>query len=387
MSTKSTATRSILHLGLDVHKESIVSAVLPNDAVAPRQIDTVPHELGRLKRYLDRLARDGAELRCVYEASGAGYVLQRAIEAWGYHCDVCAPSLTPQRPGHQRKHNRYDAKELAHYYRSGDLVLITIPTSAEESTRDLVRCRTTFQRQLHRARQFVLKFCTRHGLRYAPAGERRSHWTKGHRTWLEHLRTHEALTAEERSVLAEYLALLAYTEQRRDALDQQLEALVLGPAVAAAVQTLGAFRGIEFHAGLVLATEIRDWRRFAKATQTMAYVGLVPREDSSAVERKGAITKMGNAYARHVLVQAAWAYRHPPRLGQALAARQVGVDPRVVALSWKAQHRLHKLYKHLAARRGANKAVVAVARELMGFLWAAMTLSPPTPVARVGAAS
>ena len=146
-------TPSILYLGLDVHKEFLTVAVLPMDGVAPRQIDTVPHELGRLKRYLDRLAVDGVELRCVYEASGAGYVLQRALKGWGYQCAVCAPSLTPRRPGHQRKHNRYDAKELAHFYRSGDLVLVTIPTSAEESTRDLVRCRGTFQRQVHRGRQ------------------------------------------------------------------------------------------------------------------------------------------------------------------------------------------------------------------------------------------
>src|SRR5688572_1147127 len=226
MGTTALAARSILFLGLDVHKETVVSAVQPHDAPTTRQIDTLPHDLGRPKRYLDRLARDGAEVRCVYEASGCGYVLQRAIESWGYHCDICAPSLTPQRPGHQRKHNRYDAKELAHYYRSGDLVLIAIPTEAEERTRDLVRCRTTFQRQLHRARQYVLKFCTRRGLRYAPAGTKKSHWTLGHRAWLAARQTDPALGAEDRTILGEYLALMAYTEQRRDALDQQLEAMV-----------------------------------------------------------------------------------------------------------------------------------------------------------------
>ena len=378
METTTLATRSILRLGLDVHKETVVSAVLPDDAPTPRQIDTVPHDLARLKRYLDRLARDGAEIRCVYEASGSGYVLQRAIEGWGYHCDVCAPSLTPKRPGHQRKHNRYDAKELARYYRSGDLVLITSPTEAEERTRDLVRCRTNFQRELHRARQYVLKFCTRRGLRYAPAGTKKCHWTKGHRTWLHALRTSAALAAEDHAVLGEYLALMAYAEGRRDALDAQLEALVLAPALQGAVTTLGAFRGIEFHAGLVLGTEIRAWRRFAKGTQLMAYVGLVPREDSSAEEHRGSITKMGNSHCRHVLVQAAWAYRHPPRVGQALKARQAGVDPQVIALSWKAQHRLHALYKRLAVKRGAKIAVVAVARELVGFLWGAMTMPTAT---------
>lgn len=365
---------AILYLGLDVHKESVVSAVQPDDAAPPRQVDTLPYDLGRLKRYLDRLARDGALLRCVYEASGAGYVLQRAIQSWGYHCDICAPSLTPRRPGHQRKHNRYDAKELARYYRNGELVLIAIPTEAEERTRDLVRCRTTMQRQLHRARQFVLKFCRRRGLRYAPAAGKGCHWTKAHRAWLEARRADPALAPEDQTVLGEYLALMHYTEQRRDALDRQLGATALSPALAAAVATLGAFRGLEFRAGLVLGSEVRDWRRFATATQVMAYLGLVPREDSSETERRGSITKAGNTHCRHVLVQAAWAYRHPPRVGRALRARQAGVDGRVIGLSWKAQHRLHTLYKRLAARRGVHIAVVAVARELVGFLWAAMVL-------------
>jgi len=377
---------SILHLGLDVHKESVVSAVHAGDAPQPRQVDTLPYDLGRLKRYLDRLARDGAQLRCVYEASGAGYVLQRAIQSWGYHCDICAPSLTPQRPGHQRKHNRYDAKELARYYRNGELVLIAIPTEAEERTRDLVRCRTTLQRELHRARQLVLKFCRRRGLRYAPVGSQACHWTQAHRAWLEARRTEPGLASEDQTVLGEYLALVQYTEQRRAALDRQLETMALAPALAAAVATLGAFRGIEFHAGLVLGSEVRDWRRFATATQVMAYLGLVPREHSSETEHRGSITKAGNAHCRHVLVQAAWAYRHPPRVGRALRARQAGVDGRVIAVSWKAQHRLHTLYKRLAAKRGVHIAVVAVARELVGFLWAAMTLSARTATAPARAA-
>lgn len=370
----STLSASILHLGLDVHKDSIVSAVQDETAPTPRQVDTLPYDLGRVKRYLDRLARDGAQLRCVYEASGAGYVLQRAIQSWGYHCDICAPSLTPQRPGHQRKHNRYDATELARYYRNGELVLIAIPTAAEERTRDLVRGRTTFQRELHRVRQFVLKFCRRRGLRYAPAGSKASHWTTRHRAWLEAQRTAPTLAPEDQTMLGEYLALMQYVEQRREALDQQLEAMVLAPALAAAVETLAAFRGLDFHAALVLGSEVRDWRRFAKATQLMAYLGLVAREHSSETERRGSITKAGNSHCRHVLVQAAWAYRHPPRVGAALKARQRAVDGRVMAISWKAQHRLHQLYRRLAAKRGAAIAVVAVARELVGFLWAAMTL-------------
>lgn len=173
----------ILYVGLDVHKESVMIAVLPTGAATPTRVDRLPNELRALRRYLARLATTG-EIRACYEASGAGYVLQRAMREWGYSCEVIAPSLIPRRPGHQRKHDRYDAKQLAHFYRSGDLTPIRIPTAAEERVRDLVRCRGTFQRELLRARHYVLKFLTRRGLRYTTG---KAHWTRAHHAWLERL--------------------------------------------------------------------------------------------------------------------------------------------------------------------------------------------------------
>ncbi|MHB1224247.1 MAG: transposase, partial [Gemmatimonadaceae bacterium] len=105
----------------------------------------------------------------------------------------------------------------------------------------------------------------------------------------------------------------------------------------------------------------------------MAFFGLVPREASSgARERKGSITKAGNSHCRHVLVQAAWSYRHGPRVGEGLRSRQQGQAPGVITTAWKAQHRLHRRYRHLQERRGKPVAIVAVARELVGFLWAAL---------------
>jgi transposase len=361
---------SIIYVGLDVHKESVTIAVLPAEAPAPTQVDRLPHEHRKLRAYLARLAQQG-ELRCCYEASGAGYVLQRQLTQWGYPCDIVAPSLIPQRPGHQRKHDRYDARQLARLYRAGELTVIRIPTEAEERVRDLVRCRATFQRDLLRTRQRVLKFLRRRGLVYARG---KSHWTQTHRHWLAALLaspTSAGLGPEDATVLSEHLALLGYLEQRRAELDRQIAALALTPALQGTVGRLSSFRGLDTHAAVVLATELGDWQRFTTAGQLMAYVGLVPREDSSGPrERRGSITKAGNAYCRHVLVQAAWAYRHPPAVGAALRARQRGQAAGVVAHSWQAQQRLHRLYRRIAARRGAAVAVVAVARELVGFLWA-----------------
>lgn len=367
---------STIYLGLDVHKESVTIAVLPAGAPSPTRVDKLPNDPARLRRYLDRLATQG-ELRCCYEASGAGYVLYRLLREWGYACDVIAPSLIPRKPGQQRKHDRHDATQLAHYYRSGDLTAIRIPTEAEERVRDVVRCRETLQRVLIKSRHYILKFLARRGFIYREG----THWSRPHLRWLTTLACDDSpLTAEDRFVFREYLALFEYKLQRRDALDREIEQLALRPALAAAVGRLQCFRGISVHAAMVLATELGDWRRFASPRQLAAYLGFVPREDSSGDrERKGAITKAGNAHCRHALIQAAWSYRYVPKVAAHLRARQVGQPPGVVAHAWKAQQRLHKRFTHLAYRKQPQVAVVAVARELIGFLWAAMQDLEPAP--------
>ena len=143
-----------------MHKESITIAILPQGAKSPTRVDRLPNDLPKLKRFLERIARDG-EIRACYEASGAGYVLHRAMKEWGYHCDVIAPSLIPRRPGVQRKHDKYDAAELAGLYRAGQLVVVRIPTQAEERVRDVVRCRETFQKEILKSRHYILKFLAR----------------------------------------------------------------------------------------------------------------------------------------------------------------------------------------------------------------------------------
>jgi len=134
---------SIIYIGMDVHKDSITLAILPSQAAAPTRVERLPNDFLKLKRILERAARDG-EVRACYEASGAGYVLHRAMQAWGYACEVIAPSLIPKWPGVQRKRDKRDAVDLARLYRAGELTPVRIPTEAEERVRDVVRCRTTF---------------------------------------------------------------------------------------------------------------------------------------------------------------------------------------------------------------------------------------------------
>jgi transposase len=367
------ALRSIFYLGMDVHKESITLALLPADAKAPSRVDRLPNDLVKLKRWLDRAASQG-ELRACYEASGAGYVIHRAMREWGYACDVIAPSLIPRRPGVQRKHDKYDASELARLYRSGELTAVRIPSEAEERVRDVVRCRETFQREILKSRHYILKFLARRGFVFREG----TNWCTPHLKWLQHLTTEGSpLEPADRLVFREYHALLLYKLQRRDDLDREIVRLAELPTLKPAVQALQCFRGISLHSAMVLATEITDWRRFERPGQIASYVGLVMRESSSGGrQRLGSITKAGNSHCRHVLVQAAWSYRHRPATSVDLKRLQSGQPPAIIAHAWKAQHRLHNRFNHLSYRKRPQIAVVAVARELVGFLWAVMQEVP-----------
>jgi transposase len=365
----SSAVRSIIYLGMDVHKESITLAVLPEAAKTASRIDRLPNDAPRVRRYVERLARDG-ELRICYEASGAGYVLQRALTEWGYACEVIAPSLIPKRPGVQRKHDKYDASELARLYRAGELTAVRIPSEADERVRDVVRCRETFQREILKSRHYILKFLARRGFVFREG----TNWCTPHLRWLERLASEQSpLAPADRLVFRQYHALLAYKLAQRDELDREIARLAELPTLKPMVERLQCFRGIALQGAMVLATEIVDWRRFKKPTQLAAYLGLVSREDSSGPrERKGSITKAGNAHCRHVLIQAAWSYHHRPAVSVDLKRRQAGQPPSVIAHAWKAQERLHQRYVHLAYRKQPQIAIVAVARELVGFLWAVM---------------
>src|SRR5215212_11693143 len=215
------AAPSIIYLGIDVHKDSITIAVLPATAKSPTRLERLPNDLPKLNRFLDRLAREG-ELRCCYEASGAGYVLHRALREWGYLCDVIAPSLIPKRPGVQRKHDKRDAADLARLYRAGELTAVRIPSEAEERVRDVVRCRETFQREILKSRHYILKFLARRGFVFREG----TNWCTPHLKWLLHLTTDGSqLAVEDRLVFREYHALLIYKLQRRDELDREIAVL------------------------------------------------------------------------------------------------------------------------------------------------------------------
>ena len=148
--------------------------------------------------------------------------------------------------------------------------------------------------------------------------------------------------------------------------------------LAPAVRALMAMKGFQTVAAMILVSELGEVHRFSHPRQVMAYLGLVPTENTSSERRRqGHITKCGNTHARWLLVECAQHYASPPKVSKELSWRQEGQSREVRAISWRAQNRLHRRYTRLLARRlQRNKAIVAIARELCGFIWELLRTQP-----------
>jgi len=353
-------------IAFDQHAATTVAAVLLPGHRTPA-LHSLTSDASTIVRFIERIRRDGS-VQCCYEAGPCGFDLQRALIARDVPCDVIAPALIPRRAGDRVKTDRRDAGQLAILYRAGALTAIHVPTEEEEAVRDLLRCREDIRADLLRARHRLSKFLLRHGRRFT--GTKKA-WTRAHDAWLRAQTWPLAALAQTHA--ASLRAVDEAVARLRSIEDDLRSHLALEP-LRPRVDRLRCFRGIDDLTALTIAAELGDPRRFATAPRVMAFVGLVPSEHSSGTKRaRGAITKTGNAHLRRVLVEAAWHYRHRPFIGAALRRRQRNAPAVVVAHAWSAQQRLHRRYHRLAARGKPKQHVItAVARELTGFVWAAL---------------
>lgn len=353
-------------VGMDVHQDSITAAILYGDHPEPR-IERLPGDLNAVRRMFRRLSGHGTPRSC-YEASGAGYVLQRCLEHDGFHCEVIAPSLVPRKPGDRRKTDRLDAVHLVQHYRAGNLVPVTVPSAEQEEIRQLVRTRLAVQSHVVRLKHRIVRVLATHGYRHTGT---RSNWTKAHRVWLRKL--HRELEGPLQTILTFHLEHLEYLEAQKHALEREIDIYARSAPFREKVSALCCFRGVKTLTAMTLLTELGDIKRFARATGLMAFAGLVPSERSSGnVQRRGSITKSGSQELRRVLVEAAWHYRKRAGADLILQRRRMGQNPQVVAIAVKAQHRLQRTFWKIAARKHSCTAVTATARELCGFIWSAL---------------
>lgn len=355
---------SKMYVGLDTDKKHIDVAVaepLPGGEL--RYWGKIGSDAASVDRLVKKLSQGGRELEMCYEAGPCGYGLYRQLAGKrGVTCMVVAPSMVPRRPGERVKTNRRDALKLARLLRAEELTAVWVPDAGHEAMRDLVRARGAAVLALKRCRQQISSFLLRQGIWYGSTP-----WTKKHRAWLG---TQKFEHQAHRLMFGEMLEALDQAQARRDRLTEHIRDLVPSWSLAWLVEVLQVLRGFDLVNAVVLAAEVGDPRRFRTARQLMGFLGLGVSEHSTGDSvRRGHLTKTGNKRVRNCLVEAAWTYcRQGGVRSKAVTARQPAAVREITA---KACHRLARKYRQLVARgKLATVAAAAVARELVGFVWA-----------------
>jgi transposase len=358
--------RSISLVGLDVHAAQTHAAILD---LSTGELRGVKLRLAPVE-VVDFLAGLPGPVQAVYEAGPTGFGLARHALARGIDVQVVAAGKVPRASGDRVKTDRRDAERLARLLAAGELRFAFVPTVADEQFRDVVRAIEDCRGDLMRARHRLGKMLLRRDVRWNGPG---STWTVKHMRWLRSLRFDDPCS---QAVFIDYLSGIEMLISRRAALLAALEQAIPDSRHAETIARLRSFRGIDTLSAAGLCAEIGDWQRF-RPKQLSGFLGIVPSEHTSdSKRRQGSITKSGPVHARRLLVKAAHHYRHQPAVGDKLARRQHGQDPRVIEISWRAQRRLHQRWSVLRGQRHKPAGVVVIcARELAAFCWEAATLS------------
>ncbi len=364
--------RTIKYIGLDVHKNSIsITTADEGRAGEVRYYGKIGNDMDQLMKVFRKFISQGYELRCTYEAGCCGYHIYRFLTGNGVQCEVVAPSKIPRKSGDRLKNDKRDSMTLARLHRAGELTKVYVPNEEDEALRDLVRARADAQNAHKRAKQQLAAFL----LRYHIVFHGKSRWSKAYFNWLATLSMpHPA----QQITLQEYIDTVNMCNDRVMRLTEQIVVFSKQSRLHPLITALQSMRGISIIVAATLASELGDISRFAHPEELMAYLGLIPSDQSSGdKQKKGSITKTGNTHVRKALIASAQAYRLPARKTRDILKRQEGVPDTICDISWKAQLRLCSRYRYLISKgKHTNVAKTAVARELSGFVWAIATELP-----------
>jgi transposase len=298
-----------------------------------------------------------------------GYVLHRELRNRGIRCEVVAPALIPKKPGDRRKTDKIDARELAHHYRNSSLTMVVVPDREDEAVRSLVRLREDLVNDLTRTKHRTRCHLLRNGLAYRHG----VNWTKTHRDWLGGLQLE---LPDEQFVLEKLLEKLDTLNAELGEIDERIETRAFSESYVDRVARIRCLKGFATTTAMTMVSEVGDFTRFPTARHFMSFMGVIPGVwESGGTRRSGiGITKAGNAHCRRVLIQAALSIvQHHPTAGRTLRERWKGQPACVVRHAQKTMKRIHARYWSLINRgKLQQKAIVAVARELAGFVWAIM---------------
>ena len=364
-----TMKKQVYYIGLDVHKETVAIAFIQSNSRAEATYHGTcagsnPAVENALRKLAKKLKVKFQDLKICYEAGPTGFVLGRRLIQLGLDCVLCAPSKTERQPGDKIKTDKRDAQKLAKMFKNGDITTVRIPPELDEAVRDVCRARTDAVDDLARSKQRLGAFLLRHGFRYSES----TRWSAAHMRYLREL---TMPTDAQKVVMEFYLQTIETYDSRAAELKEKLIELLQDWEWKPVVDALMGCKGFQEVAATTLISELGDLRRFENPRKLMAFVGLVPTEHSSGgTRRQGSITKCGNSHARWMLVECAQHFRKSPKIGAPLTTRQQGLSSEVKALSWRMQNRLHKRYVKLKVRgKHENKCMVAIAREIVAFIW------------------
>lgn len=366
--------KSITYIGMDVHSESFTLCCFTLEEEKERYLQKIPADYKRVLKYIEwirSLQAEETEIVCGYEAGCLGYTLYRQLTQRNVKCIILAPSTMETSPRNKKiKNDKRDAAAIARCLAHHSYRPVYVPTQQDEQVKEYIRMRDDHKLALKKIKQQINAFCLRHGCHYD--GTKRK-WTGVYLKWLHSLE----LEPLYREVLDEYLATYHQLADKIERYDRRIEELAGKEPYREGVKRLSCLLGIKSHTALAAMVEVGDYKRFAKAGQFAAYLGLVPGEDSSGGSQNNlGITKMGNRHMRHLLIEAAQGYGRGKAgvKSKVLKQRQEGNPVEVIAYADRANERLRrKYYRMILSGKKANVAKTAIARELACFMWGIMT--------------